>query len=46
MQSEQRLTLTEIATRCGFNSSSYFCKVFKNEKGVSPAAYRKGLAHK
>ena len=34
------LTLTEIALRCGFNSSSYFCKVFKAEMGVSPSAYR------
>lgn len=35
------LTLTEIAIRCGFNSSSYFCKVFKAEKGISPTEYRK-----
>ena len=33
--------LTEIAMQCGFNSSSYFCKVFKNEKGISPTEYRK-----
>ena len=33
--------LTEIAMRCGFNSSSYFCKVFKSEKGVSPTEYKK-----
>ncbi len=45
MRSE-RLTLTEIATRCGFNSSSYFCKVFKTEKGLSPTAYRKSLSPK
>ncbi len=37
---QSKLSLTEIATRCGFNSSSYFCKVFKGEKGVSPSAYR------
>ena len=36
-----RLNLTEIAIRCGFNSSSYFCKVFKNEKGLSPTEYKK-----
>lgn len=42
----EKLSLTDIATRCGFNSSSYFCKVFKNEKGVSPAAYRKQLKSK
>lgn len=33
--------LTEIAMKCGFNSSSYFCKVFKSEKGISPTEYRK-----
>lgn len=43
---QEKLTLTEIATRCGFNSSSYFCKVFKSEKGVSPTAYRKQLRHR
>ena len=34
-------SITEIATSCGFNSSSYFCKVFKEEKGISPSEYRK-----
>lgn len=34
-------SLTQIAMRCGFNSSSYFCKVFKNERGISPTEYRK-----
>lgn len=38
---EGKLNLTEIAMRCGFNSSSYFCKVFKSEKGLSPTEYRK-----
>ena len=33
--------LTDIAMQCGFNSSSYFCKVFKSEKGVSPTEYKK-----
>lgn len=42
----EKLTLTDIALRCGFNSSSYFCKVFKAEKGVSPSAYRKQLRGK
>jgi AraC-like DNA-binding protein len=45
MQNE-KLNLTEIATRSGFNSSSYFCKVFKAEKGVSPTVYRKNLHSK
>ena len=42
MRDESR-SITDIATACGFNSSSYFCKVFKAEKGVSPSEYRKGL---
>ena len=36
----EELSLTEIALQCGFNSSSYFCKVFKAEMGISPSAYR------
>ena len=35
------LTLSQIATRCGFNSIPYFCKVFKESKGISPSQYRK-----
>lgn len=33
--------MTEVAILCGFNSSSYFCKVFKKEKGISPTEFRK-----
>ena len=33
------LRLTEIAAACGFNSTSYFCKVFKDELGLSPREY-------
>ena len=36
-----KYNLTEIAMQCGFNSSSYFCKVFKSEKGMSPTEYKK-----
>lgn len=36
-------SLTQIAMDCGFNSSSYFCKVFKKEKGMSPTKYRRRL---
>ncbi|MBQ9761423.1 MAG: AraC family transcriptional regulator [Clostridia bacterium] len=34
------LSMTEIALRCGFNSSAYFCKVFKQETGFSPSDYK------
>jgi len=33
--------MTQVAIQCGFNSSSYFCKVFKKEKGISPSEYKK-----
>ena len=35
-----RRSLSEVATVCGFNSLSYFSKVFKEHKGVSPAVYK------
>lgn len=38
---EGNSNMTEVATSCGFNSASYFCKVFKKEKGISPTEYRK-----
>lgn len=35
------LSIKEIATRCGFDSSSYFCRVFQRATGVSPSEYRR-----
>ena len=34
------MSMTEIALRCGFNSSAYFCKVFKQETGYAPSEYK------
>ncbi len=34
------LTVTEIATECGFWESSYFTKVFKKYKEITPQKYR------
>ena len=35
-------TITDICCNCGFNDTSYFCKVFKKRYGVSPNKYRTG----
>ena len=37
----QQYTITEIATRCGFNESSYFASVFKKFKGITPYKFSK-----
>ncbi len=34
-------SITEIAYACGFNDLSYFIKMFKRYKGITPAKYRK-----
>lgn len=38
--------ITAISTKCGFNSTSYFCKIFKDETGLSPKDYKRSQAHK
>lgn len=35
------LSVTEAAYRCGFNDSSYFVKIFRKCKGITPGQYRK-----
>lgn len=37
------LTVTEIAYSLNFNDNSYFCKFFKNQTGISPEFFRKGI---
>ncbi len=33
-------TISEIALRCGFQSASYFTKVFREARGITPKEYR------
>jgi len=35
------LSVKEIADRCGFESSSYFCRVYRASTGMTPAGYRR-----
>ena len=37
------LSITDIALQCGFNSNSYFTKLFHRSCGKTPNAYRKEL---
>lgn len=38
---ESARSLTEISNLCGFTSSSYFTKLFKDKYGLTPREYRK-----
>ncbi len=42
VQTEQ--SITEIATACGFQSTSHFSKVFRGHFGKSPLSHRTTLA--
>ena len=35
------LTLEECAKQCGFSTVQYFCRVFKEHTGQTPAKYKK-----
>ncbi len=40
----QKKSITEAAFNSGFNDLSYFCKVFKRLKGLTPKEYKKQFA--
>lgn len=42
--SEGRLTVTEVAARCGFDDAFYFSKVFRRYFGVTPKKVSQGRA--
>ncbi len=39
----ERLTVKEIADRCGFAAPGYFCRVFRNYQGMTPDCFRLNL---
>lgn len=41
LQSNQELAVSEAAFRVGYNNSSYFNRLFKNEYGCTPKEFRK-----
>lgn len=40
--SRSDLPLKEIAMTVGYDDPHYFSRIFKNHRGVSPEAYRRG----
>ena len=43
---QTELSMTEVAASCGFNSSSYFGKLFQKRYGMTPLKYQKFLRTK
>ena len=41
MLAERKLSVSEIAEQCGFNSTSYFIKTFREKVGMTPLQYRR-----
>lgn len=44
--SGSRLSIFDVALRCGFQSQSYFGAIFRRKTGHSPAAYRQKFQHR
>jgi AraC-like DNA-binding protein len=39
--SETKLTVKEVAFRCGFQTEEYFCRLFKRKTGRTPSEWRR-----
>ena len=37
------MAICDVQSACGFDSPSYFSKVFKDVVGVSPSEFKKGI---
>ncbi len=35
------LSMRQVAIRCGFNSASYFTRMFKKHYGISPSSFQR-----
>ena len=40
LRQQRTLSITDVAVRCGFESSQYFARVFHRYKGCSPREFR------
>jgi AraC-like DNA-binding protein len=46
MLQNYRMTLKEIAAKCGYSDTAYFCRVFKKITKVTPTTYRSDDSHR
>jgi AraC-like DNA-binding protein len=44
LRSDRRLSITQIAHRCGFSSSQYFAKVLREHTGKTPTELRESTS--
>lgn len=40
---QARLSITEVAYRCGFRSAAYFAQCFREDFGMTPSQFRRRL---
>lgn len=40
--SSQQYNVSTVAEKCGFNSTAYFCKIFKTEYNITPLEFKGG----
>ena len=43
MLTKKKYSIHEISEKCGFSSTSYFCRVFKNETKMTPMEFKKHI---
>ena len=43
LRTKPDMRLVEISDICGYNDSKYFCRVFKNEEGMTPGEYKNDI---
>ncbi|MBR5655179.1 MAG: AraC family transcriptional regulator [Prevotella sp.] len=43
LDSKQDLSISDIASKCGYDDTAYFCRIFKQTTQMTPSQYRKRI---